>query len=380
MSVCADEHQHRPSDWLLIKGTLKLINRGRREAPLWKTSQGVRPARLAIGSTCAESMMTTSTCSAASAATRALSDSRVPTAAPQSNCRRDSRHLRSTHDSGGLHRMSGAGTKPRTTRNTHSPPTCPNPPALTSCLRSSWGSLGSAIAARVVRHEAQEDAQTTPREEAMRDLEEIRAGDEGDEVAFLVYDGQLALLGALHELVGLRQRAPLLGHDHVPRHDLRHRQVVVAHKVNVAGADDPEQGAADAACVRDGDSREAPALLDRPDVLHLSPTISLPSSGHEHDVVQCMVDDRAVGAHNEGVCNEAIFVALDRPNHRHLLLCPTRCRIRQASGRLEAGPCRHQFERDFDFTRGSDNLYFSEMIQPGDYRQRKNILVRAGRA
>ncbi len=94
-------------------------------------------------------------------------------------------------------------------------------------------------------------------------------------MALLVDDWQLALLGALHELVGLRQRAALLGHNHVARHHVRHGQVVVADGVDVAGADDAQQVAADLARVRDRNTREPPALLDGPDVPHLAPQHTL---------------------------------------------------------------------------------------------------------
>jgi hypothetical protein len=97
-------------------------------------------------------------------------------------------------------------------------------------------------------------------------LEKICAGDEGHKIAFLIDYGQLALLGALHQLVGLRKSAALLGHNHIARHHVSDGQVIVADEVDVAGADDALQVAANLARVCDQDAREAPDLLDRTNV------------------------------------------------------------------------------------------------------------------
>lgn len=72
-------------------------------------------------------------------------------------------------------------------------------------------------------------------------LHQIGARDERDEVAVVVNDGELALLGSLKDGVGLGELNTALGSDELGGHDLADRVVQVVVELNITRGDDTEK-------------------------------------------------------------------------------------------------------------------------------------------
>ena len=72
-------------------------------------------------------------------------------------------------------------------------------------------------------------------------LHQIRARNERDQVALLVDNGELALLGLLEDGVGLGELDAALGSDEVSRHDLGDGIVPVVVELDITGSDDTEE-------------------------------------------------------------------------------------------------------------------------------------------
>jgi hypothetical protein len=72
-------------------------------------------------------------------------------------------------------------------------------------------------------------------------LSQVGAGDHRDEVAALVNNGKLALLGLGQDTVGLGEVDAVGGGDEVGDHDLRDGSVVILLELDVAVGDDTEE-------------------------------------------------------------------------------------------------------------------------------------------